>query len=383
MEIYKQKTKWKYILLFVAVIIAGLSSWYTGKLVEDLSLEERKRIELWAEATQEMINANPESDLNVVAFNVIESNESIPVIIVDKNDNIISYRNLDTMKMQDSLYEKKILEDFKNNDNDEFYIKIENDTVNTVYYSNSKILDQVYYFPYLQLGIILLFIVFAYLLFSISRRAEQNHIWLGMSKETAHQLGTPISSLMAWVEILKNDKYNEELTTEVEKDIKRLEKISSRFSKIGSKPKLDVENIVTIISDVISYISPRISKGINITFEKDKSTILAPINEDLCERVIENLCKNGADAIKDIGTISIKISENKKNILIDITDSGKGIAKSKFRMIFKPGYTTKKRGWGLGLSLAKRIIEQYHNGKIFVKNSKIGIGTTFRIILKK
>ncbi len=383
MEIYKQKTKWKYILLFVAVIIAGLSSWYTGRLVENLSLEERKRIELWAEATQEMINASPESDLNVVAFNVIESNESIPVIIVDKNDNIISYRNLDSLKMQDSLYGKKILEDFKNNDNDEFYIKIENDTVNTVYYSNSKILDQVYYFPYLQLGIILLFIVFAYLLFSISRRAEQNHIWLGMSKETAHQLGTPISSLMAWVEILKNDKYNEELTTEVEKDIKRLEKISSRFSKIGSKPKLDVENIVTIISDVISYISPRISKGINITFEKDKSTILAPINVDLFEWVIENLCKNGADAIKDIGTISIKMSENKKNVFIDITDSGKGIAKSKFRMIFKPGYTTKKRGWGLGLSLAKRIIEQYHNGKIFVKNSKIGIGTTFRIILKK
>lgn len=383
MEIYNRKKKWKYLLLFVALIIVVLSVWYTNNLVDDLSLEERKRIELWAEATQEMINASPESDINMVAFNVIKSNESIPVIIVDNDSNVIGFRNLDSVKMQNKKYEKKIFKNFINNNNDQFYIKIDNDTINTVYYSDSNILDKVYYFPYLQLGLILIFIIFAYLLFSISRRVEQNKVWLGMSKETAHQLGTPISSLMAWVEILKTERKDEELTYEIEKDVKRLEKISSRFSKIGSQTKLDVENIVSIIDNVIVYITPRISKGINITFEKGKNKILTPINVDLFEWVIENLCKNAADAIKENGEINIKIFETKKYIMIDINDNGKGIAKSKFSVVFEPGYTTKKRGWGLGLSLVKRIIEQYHKGKVFVKSSKIGVGTTFRIILKK
>ena len=384
MQIYSQKRKWKIFLLITAILIGILSAWYTNQLMQKLSEEERKRIELWAEATEEIINASPATEINTVVFNVIQSNETIPIIVVDSEDNIVNYRNLDPVKMENPKYRDKILKKFKNNRHDCFFIKINDSEVNTVYYADSSILENVYFFPYLQLSIIFLFILMAYIIFNISRRSEQNHVWLGMSKETAHQLGTPISSLMAWVEILKTENFNKELTNEVDKDVKRLEKIATRFSKIGSIPSLEPENVVLLINNSVEYLKSRIPKNINIEFINDnKPVILIPLNADLFEWVIENICKNAADAIGDKGEIIIKLTENLKTIHIDISDTGKGIGKSRQKTIFQPGYTTKKRGWGLGLTLVKRIIQQYHKGKVFVKHSELGKGTIFRIILKK
>ncbi|MDR2834694.1 MAG: HAMP domain-containing histidine kinase [Bacteroidales bacterium] len=383
MELYTQKRRWKYSLLFAAILIGIISVWYTNNLMDSLSKEERKRIELWAKATQEFINSSVEEDVNAVAFEVIESNETIPVIVVDNENNIVGSRNLDSTKMDNPEYRKRILEKFKNNGNDSFPIILNEETLNTVYYSDSSLLEKITFFPYLQLGIVFLFIIFAYFVFSVSRKAEQNNVWLGMSKETAHQLGTPISSLMAWIEILKNGEQTPELINEVEKDINRLEKISSRFSKIGSIPKLEICDVVQKINNSAEYIRTRIHKNISIEITETNPVILIPLNADLFEWVIENICKNAADAIGSNGKITIKITENHRNIYIDISDTGKGISRKNQKNVFQPGFTTKKRGWGLGLSLVKRIIEQYHSGKVFVKNSEIGIGTTFRIILKK
>ena len=390
MDKYSQRRKWKYILFAFVVLIGILSTWYTNRLMHELLEQERQRIELWAAATESLINAAPNEPINDIVLNVTKSNETIPIIVVDNQDNIIIYRNLDSAKMTNQKYQKQIIEEFRRKGNENFYIKISEDETYTAYYTTSSILDKVYYYPFIQLGIVFLFIFFAYLSFNIYTRAEQNHVWLGMSKETAHQLGTPISSLMAWVEILKsnedissNEALKKELNRELENDVKRLEKISTRFSKIGSVPKLEVENIVKVINNSVEYLQTRIPKNISLSVESCKAVILCSLNADLFEWVVENICKNAADAIGENGSVNIVINETGKHIYIDISDTGKGIYKSKFSTIFQPGYTTKKRGWGLGLSLVKRIVEQYHTGKVFVKHSKIGFGTTFRIILKK
>ncbi len=384
MNIYKEKRKWK-LLLFLAALLIGTSSlWYTNKLMDKLSVEERKRIELWAEATQKLINAQPEDDISFL-FEVQKNNETIPVLLVDKEENIISYRNLDSLKMEDQEYRQKILYKFKNNDKDYFSIKTEEgEELNRIYYHDSFLLVQLQYYPYIQLGIISLFILVSYFAFSIARRAEQDHVWLGMSKETAHQLGTPISSLLAWIEVMKMNHPEEIIIEEVSKDVHRLEKITERFSKIGSKPVLQETDLIDIIGKTVSYIRARTAETVVIetAFPKNGS-LKAQINTELFEWVIENLCKNAIDAISGEGKIKLEISANKKQFTIDVADSGKGIPKSKFKAIFQPGYTTKSRGWGLGLSLSKRIIEQYHNGKIFVKSSEPNVGTTIRIVLKR
>lgn len=382
MELYKNG--WKILLVVFAVLIGAMSLWYTNNLMRNLSNEEYKRIMLWAEATQKLINAEPDEDVSFY-FEVLRNNQTIPVILVDNNDEIISFRNLDSVKMQNAEFRKKILNEFKKNGKESFIISTDDGIeLNRIYYSNSYLLTQLKYYPFIQLGIVSLFILVSYFAFSIARKAEQDKVWLGMSKETAHQLGTPISSLMAALEILKLQDVEPRLLKEIQKDVDRLEKIAARFSKIGSKAKLENKNLYEVIDETIKYLTTRFPSGIKIITEYDNSkSLMLPLNRELFEWVLENLFKNSADAIGQSGFIKIKIEENTKEIFIDIEDNGKGIPKSKFKEIFKPGYTTKSRGWGLGLSLVKRIIEQYHYGKIFVKNSEINVGTCFRIILKK
>jgi len=385
LKIYRKRKQWKLLLVLFALFIGGLSIFFTNNLMKKLSEEEHKRIQLWAEATEQLINVSPDQDVSFL-FEVLKNNETIPVILVDMDDNIISFRNIDSVKMQNPAYVKKKITEFKNNSNENFIIKTEDgEALNQIYYSDSYLLTLLYYYPYFQLGLAFLFILASYFAFSVSKRAEQDQVWLGMSKETAHQLGTPISSLMAWIEILRDQVKDPEIINELEKDTKRLEKIASRFSKIGSKPNLSEENLRQTLLSTINYMTLRIPSSIKISLVnplKDTDTKVK-INEDLFEWVIENLCKNAVDAIGEKGEISISYEETHKHIYIDIKDTGKGIAKSEQKTIFNPGYTTKARGWGLGLSLVKRIVEQYHQGKIFVKSSELGIGTTFRIVLKK
>lgn len=384
MNIYRQKRRWKLMLFIAAVFIGVVSLWYTNNLMEKLSKEERKKIELWAKATERLINADPMDDISFI-FEVQKNNETIPVLLVDTNDEIISYRNIDSVKMEDPVFRKNILEKFKNNDKDHFIIKTdEGIELNRIYYSDSNLLRQLQYYPYIQLGIIALFVFASYFAFSIARKVEQNHVWLGMSKETAHQLGTPISSLLAWIEVLKINNQDDKMIDEVQKDVKRLEKITQRFSKIGSQPKLRNENIINVLNGAIGYIKARAPESVNIKTDFNNiKNLNAPINKELFEWVVENVCKNSIDATFGKGNIMIVLNQDNKNITIDFMDDGKGMPKSKFNEIFQPGYTTKNRGWGLGLSLSKRIIEQYHKGKIFVKSSEIGVGTAIRIIIRK
>lgn len=384
-KIYRYDKKWKLLLLAFAALIFLLSLLYTNKLMNDLRAEEHKRMELWSQAMQGFINSEPDTDISFL-FEVLENNQTIPVILVDAdNESIISYRNLDSLKMENAEYASEKLAEFKENGKEKFVITgPDGEILNTIYYSDSLLLKKLQYYPYVQLVLIAIFIVMSYIVFNVSRKSEQNHVWLGMSKETAHQLGTPISSLMAWLEIMREEHGDTEMFHEVEKDVKRLEKIAARFSKIGSKPKLQENELTESIRNSITYLKSRIPATISIeTNIDDYEKIHIPLNVELFEWVIENLCKNAVDAIGTMGQIKILIEDTEKNVNIDVTDTGKGIEKSDFKDVFKPGYTTKSRGWGLGLSLAKRIIEEYHGGKIFVKNSEIGKGTTFRISLKK
>jgi len=384
LRIYRKKRQWKFLLVLFAFAIGALSLWYTNTLMEKLSFEEHKRIELWAEATQQLINSSPEQDVSFL-FEVLRNNETIPVILVDMEDNILSFRNLDSLKMEDPDYRQMKLNEFKTNDKEHFVIKTEDGIeLNKIYYSDSLLLRQLQIYPYVQLGIVFLFILMAYFAFSISRKAEQDQVWLGMSKETAHQLGTPISSLMAWVEIIKETDKGTGISAEIEKDVKRLEKIAARFSKIGSQPQLTPNEIYSTIENSLNYLRTRVPASVEIiTVHNNNEKTVIPLNTELFEWVIENICKNAVDAIGTEGKIEVKVESSIKSIIIDIKDTGKGIAKSDFKTVFSPGYTTKNRGCGLGLSLVKRIIEQYHKGKVFVKQSEIGVGTTFRIVLKK
>ena len=382
MNIYTKKLRWK-LLLFVSAVIIGVSSlWYTSKLVRKLADEERKKVELWAEAQSKITNEEL-SDENLAFYvKVLQNNETVPVILVDKHDNIITYRNLNAKKTNNIRYLNRKLLQMKEQNNPIEIILSENEK-QSLYYSKSIILIKLTYYPYVQLGVILLFIAVSYFAFSYSRKAEQNQVWVGLSKETAHQLGTPISSLLAWLEMMKLKSSDKDMLIELEKDIKRLEKITGRFSKIGSRPLLKKENIQKIITTAINYLKSRSSDKIVFNLHMPTEEIVIPINASLFEWVIENVCKNAIDAVNGFGEIELSITDHTQVIYIDITDSGKGISKTKFKTIFKPGYTTKERGWGLGLSLTKRIIEEYHDGKIFVYESEIGKGTVIRMVLRK
>ncbi len=345
-------------------------------LVERLSAEERARIELWADATRELIRTdNLDSDLSFVQ-KVIESNHTIPVVLADGDGNVLFARNIEDVDM-----DKTVVADFDFK-YEPIQVDFDDATKQYIYYNDSKLLWQLSFFPIVQIGVIVFFLLLMFFAFYTLQRAEQNKVWVGLSRETAHQLGTPISSLLAWNELLVMRYPADELLEEMQKDIKRLEAIADRFSKIGSKPELQQTLIDDVLQTTINYMALRVSNKVKFRYDSNR-TISVRLNADLFSWVVENICKNAVDAMEGIGTISIAVAETSKTVIIDIADTGKGIAKSKRKAVFLPGYTTKTRGWGLGLSLAKRIVEKYHKGKIFIKKSEVGAGTTFRIVLNK
>ena len=382
MNIYTQKQRWKLLLLVAALLIGAASLWYTNKLVNKLSEEEYKRIQLWAEATRRLADVTEmNTDINFLS-SVISNNNSIPVIWADEEFKVISYRNLDSLKALDSTYlNRQAL--IMRTEHDPIEIRIGQNLKQYILYRDSDLLIRLRYYPYFQLGVIALFLFVSYLAFSSSRNAEQNQVWVGMAKETAHQLGTPLSSLLAWLEFLKIKGTSSEYTNEIEKDIQRLQTITDRFSKVGSAPSLKKENVRTVMQHSIDYIRTRSSDKVTFSLEAPAYDIQAPMNVPLFEWVVENILKNALDAMEGNGRILVMITDQQQFVYIDISDTGKGVPKSSYKTIFKPGFTTKNRGWGLGLSLSKRIIEEYHDGQIFVKSSEIGKGTTFRIVLKK
>lgn len=377
-SIYGLKRLLKYLFILLSCAIAGVSLYVTNILVQKLSSEERLRMELWANATRELINVdNFDADLSFVQ-SVIEANHTIPVILLDEKGELLSYRNLDSLMLNDESEITRI-----KNLHEPIEVPVNDGEIQYIYYDDSRLLKQLSYFPLVQIVVISLFLLLVFFAFFAIQKAEQDKIWIGLSRETAHQLGTPISSLLAWNEILKTRYPDEAYLTEMEKDVERLKVIAERFSKIGSKPELAECSLQEELSSVISYMKKRTSQKVNYVFDAKNMNTKVLINADLFQWVIENLCKNGIDAMEGVGSLTFKITEYSKQVAIDVIDNGKGISKSKLKTVFVPGYTTKKRGWGLGLSLAKRIIEEYHRGKIFVKHSEPHFGTTFRIVLQK
>lgn len=365
-------------LIIFAAIIIGISLIFINKLASSLAKEEHRKMETWAEATRLLLN----DEYSDFIFHIIEQNENIPVIIVDDRDRYISARNFNEPKTNVEQYYEKQIQRLKNT-NPPIEIVLDENTSQYIYYDNSNLLKMLEYFPYIQLSIIALFLMLVIWAISTDKRAEQDKLWAGLSKETAHQLGTPISSLMAWNEILKTKiGENDIIISEINKDIERLKIITERFSKIGSIPELSQQNISVITEQAVNYMLNRTSKKITYSVEDSSTKHTCLISTPLFEWVIENLCKNAIDAMEGKeGNIDFELFNQEDTLIIEITDSGRGIERNKFKSIFEPGYTTKQRGWGLGLSLAKRIIEEYHNGKIFVKSSELGLGTTFRIEL--
>ena len=371
-------------MLLGAVVIGMVSLMYTNWLTEKLSEEERKKVILWAEATKRLASddISLDNDLSLIEM-IIDANTSIPLILVNEQDSILIHANISFNPNRQDLVLQKELKKMKAH-NPPIEVVIDENERQYFYYRESYLLRNLRLFPIVQLLVIFLFIFVAYLAFSASRSAEQNQVWVGMSKETAHQLGTPISSLMAWIELLRMQKTDETLVSEFEKDIQRLEKITERFSKIGSKPELLHTNLLEVIQSTVEYLRKRSSGKVKYLIETDQTDgWILPMNEALFSWVIENLCKNAIDAMNSEGTITLSLKSKDNYAILDVSDTGKGLPKSQFKAIFRPGYSTKKRGWGLGLSLAKRIVENYHSGKIFIKNSELRKGTTFRIILNK
>ena len=378
----RYKTPWM-LLLFLFAILTGMGSLiYTRYLVGILKTEERKKVEQWAEATRLITRADSNQDIEFL-YSFIETNTTIPVILADENDSIISSGNFDEIRLRDPLYLRSQLKKIRNK-NEPIVIDLGGNHASLIYYKDSIILTQLNFYPYVQMGIIVLFILVAYLAFSSSRKAEDNQVWVSMSRETAHQLGTPTSSLSGWVEILQSKYPDISLTKEIALDVERLEKITERFSRIGAKTVLNNENVTAIISRTVDYIKSRTSTKIRFHSVYDESKeIFVPVNAALFEWVIENVCKNAIDAMEGNGDMKIRVAETEKNVFIDISDTGRGIPKSAFKKIFNPGYTTKQRGWGLGLSLARRIIEEFHQGKIYVRNSEVAKGSCIRIVMNK
>lgn len=378
----------KSILILVAIILAIGSLLVSNYLIRDLEKEERNRMEVWAEAMRSLNTADENTDLNLV-LKVINGNHTIPVIVVDKGGDVLSCRNLNKSfrSEEDSLSYVVSQAALYRAEGNEIRIDIpkeyDKDDYITICYDESIILRRLAVYPYVQLGVVCIFVIISIFALFAATRAEQNKVWVGLSKETAHQLGTPISSLMAWSEVLKEMYPDEPLIPEMEKDVKRLERIAERFSKIGSISEPKPENVLGVLERVVVYMEKRTSKKVRITTQFPEEPVIANLIPSLFEWVAENLFKNAVDAMGGAGDIDVFVDETDDIVCIEVSDTGKGIPKSKFQSVFKPGYTTKERGWGLGLSLAKRIVEEYHKGKIFVKDSEIGVGTTFRIEIPK
>lgn len=385
MKFFERIRNIRLVLIVIAIVIAILSLVTSNILITDLQKEETNKMEVWAEAMRSYNQADETVDLNLV-LKVINGNNTIPVIVLDSNGNVQAVRNLGKSydNDADSLQQIKLLAESMKASHKPFIINLEefNDYIE-VCYDDSLMLKRLAAYPYIQLTVVVIFVIIALFALFSTMKAEQNKVWVGLSKETAHQLGTPISSLMAWLEVFKESHTDDELLPEMEKDVKRLQLIAERFSKIGSIPQPAPADIACAIDRVVDYMDRRTSSKVCITTHFPNDDIQANMVEPLFEWVIENLCKNAVDAMNGTGNIDISLGTSDDIIIIDVKDTGKGMPKSNFKSVFKPGFTTKSRGWGLGLSLAKRIIEEYHNGRIFVKESEIGSGTTFRIEMKR
>jgi signal transduction histidine kinase len=378
---YEIKGVIKVVLLVFAFLIGFFSLWYTNTLVNKLESQEREKIATWANATQLITSPEAEGNLNFL-YEIIQANTTIPVILTDSNGVVNQFRNIEAFKMGNEAWVADKIAEMKKQ-NEPFEIEFMGGK-QLIYYENSTLLNQLRIYPYFQLAVIALFLAMSYFAFSYSRTSEQNKVWAGMSKETAHQLGTPISSLMAWLDYLKESdaEVPQKVITEMEHDMDRLGLITERFSKIGSEPSLTICSLYEVIEESVRYINSRTSDKVSI-FIRDQEKFKeaqVQINKPLFAWVVENLCKNAVDAMEGEGEIVFSFQGIRDTkVLIDISDSGKGVPSNKFKTIFKPGYTTKKRGWGLGLSLVKRIVENYHKGKIYVKSSELDKGTVFRI----
>ncbi len=357
------------LIVVVALLIVLASVLYTNHLASQLRNEEQNRVEIWAEATHRLITASDVEDLSFY-LSIIEANTTIPVYMVDSAGHILDTRNV-----------KKTVDDPREL-NGPIELRISDDIVQYIYYDESTLLTRLKFFPYIEFGIIFLFVLIAVVTLFTAQRSEQDRVWVGLSKETAHQLGTPISSLNAWQELLQTKYPEDELIPEMRRDLERLQVIAERFSKVGSEPELKPAELDKVVEQTVNYMRTRVSNKVTIDIVPCASSVVN-LNSPLFSWVLENLIKNALDAMEGKGTITIAMKQENEDILLDITDTGHGIDRRMFHAIFQPGYTSKKRGWGLGLSLAQRIIEDYHGGKLFVKSSEIGVGTTFRIVLKQ
>lgn len=378
----------KFVLVVMAVVIAVTSLVVSHYLVRDLSRQERTNMEVWAEAMRSFNNADENADLGLV-LRVMEGNNNIPVVVLDSDGDVQTFRNLslEARTAQDTLLEARALGEEMRERGNAIRIELSGDEFTPadhlfVCFDESLLIQRLSYYPYVQLGIVLIFVMVAIYALLSSKRAEQNKVWVGLSKETAHQLGTPISSLMAWVEVLRETYPDDPLIPEMGQDVSRLQLIAERFSKIGSLPECKPEDLGEIVSHVVAYISKRTSNKVSLSTHLPDTPLMVNICAPLFEWVIENLCKNAIDAMEGHGSITLTARHEGTLVSIEVSDTGKGISKGNLRTVFKPGYTTKKRGWGLGLALCKRIVEEYHHGSIFVKSSELGKGTTFRIELK-
>ena len=374
------------LLLIIAAIIIAIASLLTSKyLIDDLKREELNKMEVWAEAMRSLNQADENTDINLV-LKVLNGNNTIPVVVLDSDGEVQTSRNLGKVFKadQDSLPEIKSMAQTMKKARQTIRINLDDaDDYIEICYDESLMLKRLAVYPYIQLGVVVIFVLIALFALFASMKAEQNKVWVGLSKETAHQLGTPISSLTAWTEVLRDTYPDDEMLPEMEKDVKRLERIAERFSKIGSIPELKEVDIKEVLGRVVEYMAHRTSSKVVISTHFPDHRIEVKMVASLFEWVVENLCKNAVDAMNGTGRIDLYLQDWGDSVVLEVTDTGKGMPKSHFKSVFKPGFTTKARGWGLGLSLAKRIVEEYHKGKIFVKSSEVGKGTTFRIELPK
>ena len=379
-----QQTFIKWGIITFAFLIGVVSVVYTNYLVQNLIERERKQIDLFAKVQTFAANSADNEKTAFFVNEFLDANHSIPVILADDQNNPLGFKNIEIPKGQDqNTFLKAEIEKMKLQQMP-IVVEIDKNWKQYIYYKNSALIDQIRYFPFVQLSVISLFFLLVYLIFMARRKAEQDSVWIGLAKETAHQLGTPLSSLMAWLEYFRADEeFDQTITMELQKDVLRLEMITARFSNIGSTPTLKVENLYEVVVNIVTYLQKRISTKVRMDIKIDENANLETLlNKPLFEWVIENLCKNAVDAMGGIGHITIEITRLKNDFIqLDITDTGKGMTQQQIKRVFDAGFTTKKRGWGLGLTLAKRIVENYHNGKIIISNSEINVGTTFRITL--
>ena len=399
-NIYDKRKLWKWIFLFLSVVLVGFFLIVSNNLVNDLAKQERERMEIWANATKALATAPMSTDDNGMAMQsgdidfylgIIEKNDNIPVLLVDEDNIILMHRNFDLPEPVDTLNpmtlspaNETFLQDklsHLRNSRNHILIKIDDQITQHLYYEDSTLLTSMSYYPRIQLLVMILFVALVYFAVMTIKKAEQNKVWVGLSKETAHQLGTPISSLMAWVQMLEASGIDKEIVDDMNKDVNRLSMIADRFSKIGSKPEMALQPICDVVTKSLDYLRARISTAVSLSTDLPQNEHNVMLCRPLFEWVMENLCKNAVDAMQGKGSLNVLVGYDKKTAFIEVTDTGKGIARKNFSNVFSPGYTTKKRGWGLGLTLAKRIVEEYHGGRIFVKQSEIGVGTTFRIEL--